>query len=80
MLITFPNGKEGPIITLRATGARLFVPKYMYWGGGLNFLRRLKFNKQVLGLDIEDTYIYEFALQTTNKHVVWGDYQLPTTS
>ena len=70
ILIIFPNGKEGLIITLRATGVRPFVPKYMYWGSGLNLLRRLRFNKEVLGLDIEDTYIHEFALQTTNKHVV----------
>ena len=33
-----------------------------------------------LALVIEGTYIYEFALQTTNRHVVWGDNQLPTTS
>ena len=54
-------------------------------GDGLNFLRRLKFIKEVnprteLGLDIKDTYNYEFALQTTNRHVVRRDYQLLTTS
>ena len=79
MLITFLNVKEDPIITLRATGARFFVSKYIYWGSGLNFLRRPKFIKELnlrteIGLDIEDTYIYEFALQTTNRHVVRGDY------
>ena len=42
----------------------------MYWGSGLNILRELKFIKEVnsrneLALDVEDTYIYEFALQTT---------------
>ena len=85
LLITFPNGKEGPIITLRVTSAKFFVSKYMYWGSTLNSLHGLKFIKELnarteLGLDIEETYIYEFALQTTNRHVVWGDYQLPTSS
>ena len=79
MLITFPNVKEGSIKTLRAIGARFFVLKYMYWGSGLNFLRRLKFIKELnlrteIGLDVEDTYIYELALQTTHRHVVQGDY------
>ena len=27
------NGKQGPIITLRAMSVRFFVSKYMYWGG-----------------------------------------------
>ena len=67
MLITFQNGKEGPIIKLTATSTRFFVSKYMSWGSGLNFLRRLKFIKEVnlrteLDLVIEDTSIYEFAL------------------
>ena len=75
LLITFPNGKEGPVITLRVTSARFFVSKYMYWGSTLNSLHGLKFIKEEnarteLGLDIEETYIYEFALQTTNRHVV----------
>ena len=80
MVITFPNGKEGPI---RVMGATFFVSKYMYWGSMLNSLHGLKFIKEVnlrtyLGLYIEDMYIYEFALQTANRNVVGGDYQLPT--
>ena len=63
------------MITVRAAVGRFFVSKYMYWASPLNFLRELNFIKEVnsrtkLGLDIEDTYIYEFALQTTNRQVV----------
>ena len=51
----------------------------MYWASLLIFLRELNFIKEVnsrtnLGLDIEDTYIYELAQQTTNRQVVRGDY------
>ena len=79
MLIRFPDGKKGPVITLRAAVGRLFVSKYMYWASLLIFLRELNFIKEVnsrtnLGLDIEDTYIYELAQQTTNRQVVRGDY------
>ena len=85
MVITFPNGKEGPIITFRVMGATFFVSKYMYWGSILNSLLGLKFIKEVnlrtyLGLYMEDMCIYEFALQTANRNVVGGDYQLPTPS
>ena len=72
ILVRFPNGKKGPVIKLRATHMRFFVSKYMYWYGRLNFLCVLKFIKEVnprteLGLDIEDTNIHEFALQTKNS-------------
>ena len=85
MLVRFLNGKKGPVITLRATGARFFFFKYMYWSSRLNFFCGVKFIKVVnprteLGLDIEDTNIYEFALQRTNRHAVRSDYQLPTSS
>ena len=75
MLITFSNGKEGPIITFRVVDARFFVSQYMYWGSTLNSLHGLKFIKEVnprtkLGLDIKNTYIYEFMLQTTNRHAI----------
>ena len=47
----------------------------MYWASPLNFLLGLNFIKEVnprteLGLDIEDTYIYEFVLQTANRQIV----------
>ena len=75
MLVRFPNGKRGLVVTLRATGARVFVSKYMYWSSRLNFCCRLKFIKVAkprthLGLDIEDTNVYEFLLQTTSRHLV----------
>ena len=75
MLIRFLNGREGRIITFRVVSPRFFVSKYMYCGRELNYLHRLKFIKEVsprteLGLDIKVTYIYEFALQTTSRHVV----------
>ena len=49
----------------------IYISKYMSWESGLNFLRELKFIKEVnlrieLALDIEDTYIYDFALRATN--------------
>ena len=85
MLITFSNGKEGPIITFRVADTRFFVSQYMYWGSTLNSLHGLKFIKEVnprtkLGLDTKNTYIYEFMLQTTNRHAIRVDYQLQTTS
>ena len=57
----------------------------MYWGSTMNSLHGLKFIKEVnprteLYMDIEDTYVYEFTLQTTNRHVVQGEYQLLTSS
>ena len=75
MLITFSNGKEGPIITFTVADARFFDSQYMYWRSTLNSLHGLKFIKEVnprtkLGLDIKNTYIYEFMLQTTNRHAI----------